>query len=494
MADKSGHAALGRFSKLHDAVELGAALGELLLIAGAPETGVSGAEGAADAAFHIELGSALSGEFVDGTLEVFREHIEFLEERVGGLELVGEEAGDAGKVFDRRVVAFEEALVNFAIGKAMEEDDAGRKAVAAGASDLLVIAFEGGGQGGVDDGADVGLVDAHAKGDGGDDHFDGALEEGALHLVADGAVEASVVGGTGEALVQLGGEGIRLLTGGSVDDGGSGFRVVKIAGDEGGALRFGELDDFDGEVVAAESMNEEGGLVEAELGDDVLLNSGRGSGGEGDDRGGAEEGQGVAESAVIGAEIVTPARDAVSLVHGDEGGLAAGEHLGEAGDAEALGGDEEELELAIEVVAADLAGVVAGEAGVDAGDAQTVGGELRGLVVHEGDEGADDEGGVEGALAGAGHGGKLVAQTFAGAGRHDEEHVLTPGEGAADGFLILTEGGVAEGGMENWEEIHAGSSMFPRRTVRFVVSVQHREHRGHRGSKVNCDPMTVGER
>jgi hypothetical protein len=36
--------------------------------------------------------------------------------------------------------------------------------------------------------------------------------------------------------------------------------------------------------------------------------------------------------------------DAVGFVDGDEGGLALGEHFGEAGDAEAFGGDEEELE------------------------------------------------------------------------------------------------------------------------------------------------------
>ncbi len=53
-----------------------------------------------------------------------------------------------------------------------------------------------------------------------------------------------------------------------------------------------------------------------------------------------------------------------------ERGLAPGEHLREAGDAHALGRDEEELEVAVEVVAAGLAGRVAGEAGVDARDAE----------------------------------------------------------------------------------------------------------------------------
>ena len=42
----------------------------------------------------------------------------------------------------------------------------GRPAVAAGAADLLVIGFEAARQVGVEDIGDVGLVDAHAEGDG----------------------------------------------------------------------------------------------------------------------------------------------------------------------------------------------------------------------------------------------------------------------------------------------------------------------------------------
>jgi hypothetical protein len=140
----------------------------------------------------------------------------------------------------------------------------------------------------------------------------------------------------------------------------------------------------------------------------------------------------------------------VGFVDGDEAWFAPSEHLGEAGDAHALGGDEEELEGAVEVVAAGLAGVFAGEAGVDAGDAEAEGGDLGGLVVHECDEGGDDEG-----CASAGDGGELVAEGFAGAGGHDEQDVRAFGGGAADGFLVGAEGGEAEGGVEQVFEVHA---------------------------------------
>ena len=51
----------------------------------------------------------------------------------------------------------------------------------------------------------------------------------------------------------------------------------------------------------------------------------------------------------------------MGLVDSDEGWLAASEHFGKAGDAEAFGRDEEEVESAVEVVAAGLAGVVAAQ-------------------------------------------------------------------------------------------------------------------------------------
>ena len=107
---------------------------------------------------------------------------------------------------------------------------------------------------------------------------------------------------------------------------------------------LGEFDDFDGEVGAAEAVDEERGIAELELGDDVLLHGGRGGGGEGEDGRGAKGGEVLAEGAVVGAEVVAPDADAVGLVDGDEGGLAAGEHLGKAGDAHPLGRDEEEVE------------------------------------------------------------------------------------------------------------------------------------------------------
>jgi hypothetical protein len=86
---------------------------------------------------------------------------------------------------------------------------------------------------------------------------------------------------------------------------------------------------------------------------------------------------------------------------------------------------------------------------VDAGDAEAEGGELGGLVVHEGDEGGDDEGG-----AATGDRGELVAEGFSCSGGHDEKDVAAVGGGAANGFLIGAKGFEAEGFVEQGGELH----------------------------------------
>lgn len=87
---------------------------------------------------------------------------------------------------------------------------------------------------------------------------------------------------------------------------------------------------------------------------------------------------------------------------------------------------------------------------MDAGYAEAEGGELGSLIVHEGDERTDDEGG-----ASAGDGRELVAERFSCSGGHDEEDVATVGGGSADGFLIGAERVEAEGLVKQGGKIHA---------------------------------------
>ena len=263
VADEGGHAALLGFGEGDHAVDLGAAEGDLGVVAGAPGLGTQGFGGGcgADVAGEVDGCGSLGDELLDGFVEGGEVHLEALGERLGHEVVVGEDLSDAGEVGGGRVVAVEEEVVHLAVGEAVEQDGAGGQAVAAGAADLLVEGFDGCGQGGVDDGADIGFVDAHAEGDGGDDDFELAGLEAALDALADGGFEAGVVGGGREVMVEFGGEFFGGLAGGGVDDGGAGGCVAEEFGGELVAARLGHLDDFDGEVGAAEAVDEECGIV-----------------------------------------------------------------------------------------------------------------------------------------------------------------------------------------------------------------------------------------
>ena len=280
--DEGGHAALRGLSEGGHAVDLLAAEVELGVVAGAPP----GVAGRADVAFDVERRGVLRGELGEGVGDDVGIHAQAAGEVCGGLEVWGEGGEDAGELRGGGVVALKEEVVHLPVGERVEEDAAGREAVATGAADLLVEAFDRGGEGSVDDGADVGLVDAHAKGDGGDDGVELPGEEGRLDAVAGAGVEAGVV--SGGAATEAAGELFGGFARGGVDDRGAGAGGLEEVDDELVAAGLRELDGLDGEVVAAEAVDEEGGVSEAELGDDVVLDGGGGGGGEGDDGGRAE--------------------------------------------------------------------------------------------------------------------------------------------------------------------------------------------------------------
>ena len=184
---------------------------------------------------------------------------------------------------------------------------------------------------------------------------------------------------------------------------------------------------------------ERSGILEAELIADVALHARRRRGGEADHRRRAQQGQALAEHAVFGSEVVAPLGDAVRLVDGDQRRLALGQHLRETRDRQALGGDEQEVEAALEVVEAGLARVLAATAGMDALGAKALLLELCHLVFHEGDQGAHDE-----SCAAARDPRQLVAERLAGAGRHHQQRVAALDDGAANRLLMGPEALEAE--------------------------------------------------
>ena len=115
-------------------------------------------------------------------------------------------------------------------------------------------------------------------------------------------------------------------------------------------------------------------------------------------------------------------------------GLRLASISGKPGTLSRSGGDEEEVEVSPEVAETDLAAFFALAAGVNAFGAEAHLLELGDLVLHERDQGADDQGD-----AAAGDAGELVAEGFAGAGGHDQQHVPALGNGLADFFLVRAE-------------------------------------------------------
>ena len=80
------------------------------------------------------------------------------------------------------------------VGIGVHQVSAALGAVAPGAADFLIVAFKTRRQTGVNDTSDVGFVDPHAKGDGGDNGLQFAALECPLHAVARFCVEARMVG------------------------------------------------------------------------------------------------------------------------------------------------------------------------------------------------------------------------------------------------------------------------------------------------------------
>ncbi len=271
--------------------------------------------------------------------------------------------------------------------EAVGQPGRGGQAVAPGTAGLLVVALDGLGQVEVGDEAHVGLVDAHAEGDG-RDHDDAVLAQEARLVGRAGAgVEPRVVRQRGDAVAdqELGGlvdRGPRQ----AVDD-------ARLAG----VLVAQELDQLapglalGGDAVldvgAVEARHEMACLPQVEPGGDLGVGGLGGGGGERDagDVGPALVQHG--EGQVVGPEVVPPLGHAVGLVDREQGDRAPVEQPQRGVDAQALGGEVEQVELARQEGGLDPPPLVAVLRGVEEARAHAEGREGVDLVLHEGDQG-----------------------------------------------------------------------------------------------------------
>ena len=328
------------------------------------------------------------------------------------------------------VGAFEEVFLRAEVGVVEEEFAVGGPAVASGAACFLVVGFDAAGDFVVGDEADVRTVDAHAEGVGGDGDVRLAVDELVLGVFAFGVGESGVVGdGVDAMFFEVAEDGHYFFAGGAVDDACFPFADELVEAEEFfllGVARSGA----EGEVVAGEAADDDGGVAEAEVVEDVFPDLAGGGGGEGDGLGVAELFDDAAEAEVVGAEVVAPLAEAVGFVDGDEADGCFREEAHEGVLREAFGGDVEDSAGLLPEGAQAFAVFFSGEGAVDHGGGDAALFEGIDLVFHEGDEGADDEG-----EAGPAEGGELVAEGFAAAGGHDGEGVL-PGHDCLDDAVL----------------------------------------------------------
>jgi hypothetical protein len=304
---------------------------------------------------------------------------------------------------------------------------------------LLIIVLEGPGELVVDHEAHVGPVHAHPERVGGRHHGRGGAQEvllDALPLV--GGEPGMVRLGADPAPGQRAPDPLHPAAGGGVDEAGAAETPHERA--DRPVLRgpVAHLQDGPQEVLAVEPPDHPVGVLHPERGFDLAADPG-GRGGGQREHGGAEAVPDLAQSPVGRPEVVSPHRDTVRLVHGEEAHFEAGHESREPTAAEALRGHEEETDSpALERLLRPRA-LRRGEAGMESGGRKP---DLVGpadLVRHERDEGAHHE-----RQAGKEEGRHLVADALPSPGGQDPDRVPSLQDGPDQLLLAGTEGGITE--------------------------------------------------
>jgi hypothetical protein len=270
----------------------------------------------------------------------------------------------------------------------------------------------------VDDGANVGLVHAHAEGVRCHDDRRLARHEGALRLGARTPLHPGVVGGylDPELTPEARGRLLGLLARPGVHDRGqrrglAQQRARRLALRPGGRHR----DHVVGEVRALEAGRDPNRVGEPEAPHDVGRDPGRRRCGRREDRARAEPPRHLAELEVLGPEVVPPLAHAVRLVDHEEADLGGSEPISEPRRCEALRRHVQHSHLAGERALEGAAVRARVALRVDQLGAAT---EALDLVGHQRDERRHDdrEPAVEDRR-------KLVTEGLPGAGRHHEQDV-----------------------------------------------------------------------
>ena len=343
------------------------------------------------------------------------------------------------------------------VARAEIENAARALAVAAGTPGFLVITLERFWQVVVHDPSHIGLVDTHAKGDGGDDYLRVIANERFLVVATRLCIETGVVRQRADAIVlQLRGKLIDALAREAIDDARaaitarklSQFRVRRACLGPHGVIQVG----------AIETRNMNARLAQGELLHDIPPDPLGGSGCERRDWHPGKPRAYAMELAILRAEIVTPVRNAMCLVDDQRGYSAGGVHpwqdfVFKLRLQQSLRSHVQQLELAALQARQALQYFRAFERGVDEGGFDAVVLEQAYLVLHQRDQRRYHD-----AYPRAKQGRELKAQRLATAGGHDCKQVAAAQDVAHDFLLPGTKGIKSKallerGGEGGWRQV-----------------------------------------
>ncbi len=293
---------------------------------------------------------------------------------------------------------------------------------------LLVVGVQRVGDGGVQDEAHVGLVDAHAERRRRDDDVELAVEESLVHDRAVRGLATRVVCRRREPeLGQRRGVLLALLARGGVDDPGLGGG--RSSGDHRLPLGVGVGVGLhaQSQVGSVEAGDDEVRLAHAQPLDDLRPDGRRGSRRQRQDGGMPEALDDGAEPQVVGAEVVPPRRDAVGLVYDEQRRPRRRQLVEDLLLGELLGGEEDVLDVAGAQALEGLRAVGGAHAAVDLPHPLlpgAAGEQVLDLVSLQRDERAHDDGrSVQQQRR------SLVDQRLARARRHHHERVAALDDG-----------------------------------------------------------------
>ena len=363
-----------------------------------------------------------------------------------------------------RIAAVDQKAAHAEIVAVPQQVTAGRIAIAAGAARLLVVGLDALGHVVMDHVAHVGLVDAHAKGVGGNHHLNVVVDKGALTLAAGVVAHAGMVAANANAagaqrLGKLRGQRVNRLAGRAIHDAALARMRDHVVAHPSGLGLVAHLFATKVEVLAIKTRHHGRWVLQAEHLLDIGAHAlGRRGGKRRHDRAPRQRIDKLANLQVGGAKILAPLAYAVGLVNGHErnADAAFGRSFLRKGQKARL---EQALGRHIHKLITALArplehGVLLGrgKAGVEIAGARTRREQRAGLVLHKRQQRAHHKGD-----AGQHKRRHLVANGLAGACGHNAERIAAGKDRIHHAILPRAKRGVAKIGAERVERhlLHA---------------------------------------